>query len=235
MIVALGSIRGAPGVTSWAVLLAAAWPPEFQIERVVLEADPAGGVLGARYGLGVEPGVAAFLASLRRNDAELLDVEPFARMVDNHVWVMPEPETGEHRPGGLGGGVRCDRHAPRRRSKDLVRRCGPARRDESCAQAGRRLGTHRAPSSDHEARTWCRYPCMSRACGDDARRLRCSCAARHRSPSTTSRSSTRARRGGASTRETTSYRAPASRSADGVPGERGRGARHSMSPTVQRR
>ena len=87
MIVALGSIRGAPGVTSWAVLLAAAWPPEFQIERVVLEADPAGGVLGARYGLGVEPGVAAFLASLRRNDAELLDVEPFARMVDNHVWV----------------------------------------------------------------------------------------------------------------------------------------------------
>jgi hypothetical protein len=95
MIVTLGSIRGAPGVTSWAVLLAAAWPPEFQIERVVLEADPAGGVLGARYELGVEPGVAAFLASLRRNDAELLDVEPFARIVDNHVWVMPGPETGE--------------------------------------------------------------------------------------------------------------------------------------------
>jgi hypothetical protein len=56
MIVTLGSVRGAPGVTSWSLLLAAAWPSMSAPERVVLEADPAGGVLGVRYGLGVDPG-----------------------------------------------------------------------------------------------------------------------------------------------------------------------------------
>ena len=32
------------------LLLAAAWPVDFDIERVVIEADVAGGVLGVRYG-----------------------------------------------------------------------------------------------------------------------------------------------------------------------------------------
>ena len=46
----LCSVRGSPGVTSWSLLLAAAWPAEYVVERVVLEADCDGGVLGARYG-----------------------------------------------------------------------------------------------------------------------------------------------------------------------------------------
>ena len=37
-------------------------------ERVVLEADLSGGVLGARYGLGVDPGVVSLIAALRRSD-----------------------------------------------------------------------------------------------------------------------------------------------------------------------
>ena len=104
MIVVLGSVRGSPGVTSWSLLLAAAWPGGSGRTR------RGGGrcgrwSAGRQIRMGCEPGVAAFLASLRRNgDAELLDVEPFARwMVENHVWVMPEPESGERARAVLGG------------------------------------------------------------------------------------------------------------------------------------
>jgi hypothetical protein len=92
VIVALGSVRGSPGVTSWSLLLAAAWPGD--IERVVLEADPDGGVLGVRYGLGVEPGAVSLLAAVRRTDGGV--------PVDQHgsrcgeVWVVPGPEAAEH-------------------------------------------------------------------------------------------------------------------------------------------
>ena len=70
MIVVLGSVRGSPGVTSWSLLLATAWPVESGTERVVLEADAAGGVLGARYGWGVEPGLASLAAALRTERAQ---------------------------------------------------------------------------------------------------------------------------------------------------------------------
>ena len=102
MIITLGSIRGAPGVTSWAVLLAAAWPPTNDVERVVLEADPAGGVLGARYEIGVEPGLPQFLAGLRRSENPTPDIDRCARLVSDGVWIIPAPETGERTRAVLG-------------------------------------------------------------------------------------------------------------------------------------
>jgi hypothetical protein len=96
MIVTLSSVRGAPGVTSWALLTAAAWPQAFEVERVVLEADLDGGVLGARYGLGVEPGVAGLVAAVRRHAGGTdLDMTAFARHMPDGVWVVPEPESAE--------------------------------------------------------------------------------------------------------------------------------------------
>jgi hypothetical protein len=71
VIVTVGSVRGSPGVTSWALLLAAAWPAEFDVERAVLEADVSGGVIGARYGLGVEPGAVSLTAALRRTEGNI--------------------------------------------------------------------------------------------------------------------------------------------------------------------
>jgi MinD-like ATPase involved in chromosome partitioning or flagellar assembly len=94
MIVTLGSVRGAPGVTSWSLLLAAAWPSMSAPERGVLEADPAGGVLGVRYGLGVDPGAVSLIAALRRS-ADAVPVADHARGVGDGVWVVPGPETGE--------------------------------------------------------------------------------------------------------------------------------------------
>lgn len=94
MIVTLGSVRGAPGVTSWSLLLAAAWPAP-GVQRVVLEADPDGGVLGARYGYGVDPGAISLAASLRRSGASAVDVAEHGRMVTSDVVVVPGPETPE--------------------------------------------------------------------------------------------------------------------------------------------
>jgi hypothetical protein len=96
MIVTLSSVRGSPGVTSWALLTAAAWPQEVAAERVVLEADLDGGVLGARYGIGVEPGVAGLVAAVRRHGAGSdLDLTAFARHMAGGVRVVPEPESAE--------------------------------------------------------------------------------------------------------------------------------------------
>lgn len=91
MIVALTSVRGAPGVSVTTVLLAAAWPGS--VERVVLEADLDGGVTGARYGLGVDPGVGALVSAVRHDvtDERLLDRA--GRRVDALAWIVPGPES----------------------------------------------------------------------------------------------------------------------------------------------
>lgn len=94
MLITLSSVRGAPGVTSWAALLGAAWPPETGQERVLLEADCAGGVLGARYQLGVEPGALTLIASARRNDG-VPPPDHYARQLDQGFWVVPGPEVAE--------------------------------------------------------------------------------------------------------------------------------------------
>ncbi len=95
MIVSLCSVRGSPGVTSWSLLLAAAWPSEYEVERVVLEADCDGGVLGARYGFGVDPGAVSLIAALRRAGSRAVDVSEHGRRVNDGLWVIPGPETGE--------------------------------------------------------------------------------------------------------------------------------------------
>ncbi len=93
MLVALSSIHGSPGVTSWALLLAAAWPLEIDRERIVLEADPDGGVLGARYGMGVDPGVAQLVASVRSGDSP--NVAGAGRQIVESVWLVPGPEAAD--------------------------------------------------------------------------------------------------------------------------------------------
>jgi hypothetical protein len=57
-IVTLASVRGAPGVTTTALLLAST-----VTDAVLVEADLDGGVLAVRYGLGREPGLTTFAAS----------------------------------------------------------------------------------------------------------------------------------------------------------------------------
>jgi len=62
MLVAIGSVKGSPGVTSLAVALAARWPTP---GAVVVEADPAGGDLAFRFGHHREPGLSELAADTR--------------------------------------------------------------------------------------------------------------------------------------------------------------------------
>lgn len=66
------SAKGSPGATTAAFALAMTWP---QNDRgvVVIEADPSGGSLAARWGLGYEPGLLSLAGAGRRGlDADLL-------------------------------------------------------------------------------------------------------------------------------------------------------------------
>lgn len=71
-VVALCSVKGSPGVTTLAVALAAGWPSGGQ--PVVVECDPAGGDLMARYRLDLSPGLVTLAAAGRRagDDAGLI-------------------------------------------------------------------------------------------------------------------------------------------------------------------
>lgn len=65
MLVALCSLKGSPGATTTAVALAARWPAGQN--PVVVECDPAGGDLAARFRLPATPGLVSLAAAARRN------------------------------------------------------------------------------------------------------------------------------------------------------------------------
>jgi hypothetical protein len=60
MLIAVGSAKGSPGATTLALGLAALWP---RPDAVVVECDPAGGDLWARFGHHPEPGLSALAAA----------------------------------------------------------------------------------------------------------------------------------------------------------------------------
>ena len=94
MIVGLSSVRGAPGVSAWSVLMAAAWPAGKQLlERVVVEADVDGGVAGARYGVGVDPGVLGLVTGLRHGGDPTEALSAVARRLASGAWMVPGPES----------------------------------------------------------------------------------------------------------------------------------------------
>jgi hypothetical protein len=71
MLVAVCSLKGSPGVTTAAVALAARWPMDHT--PLVVECDPAGGDLLARFGLARSPDLVSVAAAARRDaSADLL-------------------------------------------------------------------------------------------------------------------------------------------------------------------
>lgn len=81
-VICLTSAHGSPGVTTTALTLAATWPSHRRC--LLVEADPFGGVIAARYGLGNTPGLSSLAADSRRG----LD--------DDAVW-----RHAQHLPGGV--------------------------------------------------------------------------------------------------------------------------------------
>jgi hypothetical protein len=63
-VVAFVSLKGAPGLTTAACLVGAVWPADRRV--MVVECDPAGGDLAARFGLSAQLGWTSFLTAVRR-------------------------------------------------------------------------------------------------------------------------------------------------------------------------
>ena len=78
-IVTLVSAHGSPGVTTTALVLAATWPEPRR--PLLVEGDPFGGVIAARYGLTDTPGLSTLAAQSRRG----LD----AAALEEHVQLLP--------------------------------------------------------------------------------------------------------------------------------------------------
>jgi hypothetical protein len=79
-VLVVGSVSGAPGASCVALGLVAQWPDQ---QAVLVEADPSGGVLAARFGLRQGPGLDD-LAAAARHGAVLDDASPFVQHVP--VW-----------------------------------------------------------------------------------------------------------------------------------------------------
>lgn len=67
MLIVLGSVKGSPGVSTFSLALAARWPGA--AKRVLVECDPAGGDLAARYDLALSPGLVSLAAARRGSGA----------------------------------------------------------------------------------------------------------------------------------------------------------------------
>lgn len=93
MNVVLCSVSGSPGVSVWSVLLSGLWPSDQQWERVTVEVDLAGGVMGARYGL--DSRTEQLIAAAPRWDggATSVDAKRFAHRVGEGAWLVPGPKT----------------------------------------------------------------------------------------------------------------------------------------------
>lgn len=90
MIVTWCSVKGAPGVSSWSVLAAGMWPTESQFEVAVLEADPSGGAMASRYGVGVSPG-AVDLGVAAHRTPDSVAIDQIGRRVSERAWLVPGP------------------------------------------------------------------------------------------------------------------------------------------------
>ncbi|MEM7340484.1 MAG: hypothetical protein AAF467_17640 [Actinomycetota bacterium] len=95
MLVAVSSIKGAPGVSCWALMLAAAW--SHSSDRVLVEADGSGGVVSARYGAPAEPGTGDLLSAARSGQMVAPDLSTVSQQlrpaVDEEpaLWMVPAP------------------------------------------------------------------------------------------------------------------------------------------------
>ena len=77
MLIGLCSVKGSPGATTAALAMAARWPAG---EAIVLEADPSGGDLSARFGLPTSPGLVSLAAAARRQTAAEVVAEHCQRL-----------------------------------------------------------------------------------------------------------------------------------------------------------
>ncbi|ONH22668.1 MinD/ParA family ATP-binding protein [Pseudofrankia asymbiotica] len=102
MIIAVGSLKASPGATTLALALADRWPAGGG-EPLVVEADPAGGDLGARFGLlATSRGLVTLAAAGRRGGRQARPVEDHAHELPGGLLAIPAPAGAEQASQILG-------------------------------------------------------------------------------------------------------------------------------------
>ncbi len=104
MIITVGSLKGSPGATTLALALADRWPADGG-EPLVVEADPAGGDLGARFGVAGRGLVS--LAAAGRRGGQPRPLAEHVQQLPGGLQVLPAPAGAEHARqvlAELGGG-----------------------------------------------------------------------------------------------------------------------------------
>lgn len=105
-IVALGSAKASPGVTTTSVMLAAAWPGDGRV--LIVEADPDGGALATRYGMSREPGLLSAAAATRRGsqpDDGLDDLWHHTQELPGGTSVLAGPPSADQAHAALSAGT----------------------------------------------------------------------------------------------------------------------------------
>ncbi|KPM56962.1 hypothetical protein ACG83_03870 [Frankia sp. R43] len=162
MIIAVGSLKGSPGATTLALALADRWPAGGG-EPLVVEADPAGGDLAARFGLLAGGRGLVTLAAAGRRGGQARPVDDHVHELPGGLQVIPAPAGAEQasqvlaeldgggwsllwsaaRTGGRTVIVDCGRLDPRSptlpalRAADVLLLVGRARDDELAHLAAR--------------------------------------------------------------------------------------------------
>ncbi|GAA1994242.1 hypothetical protein GCM10009738_89120 [Kitasatospora viridis] len=99
-LIAVGSVKGAPGVSTTALALATAWPGDRA--AVVLEADPSGGDTALRFDLPDSPSLVTLAASARRAGLSGRLLLEHAHQLPRLATVVPGPAAPEQATAALG-------------------------------------------------------------------------------------------------------------------------------------
>jgi MinD-like ATPase involved in chromosome partitioning or flagellar assembly len=91
-VIAMASVKGAPGVTTLACLVGATWPADRAV--MVAEADPAGSDLAARFGLSSKCGWSTFAPASRRSTSAVA-IAPHLQQLPGGLAVLVGPTRSE--------------------------------------------------------------------------------------------------------------------------------------------
>ncbi len=95
MLIAVSSISGSPGVSSWSLLLSAAWPGDDDRNRVLVETDSSGAVLAVRYGMSPTPGIVELISNVRQGVGLTETLKASAHRLDDKLWAVPAPSSAD--------------------------------------------------------------------------------------------------------------------------------------------
>jgi hypothetical protein len=127
-VVSVCSLKGAPGVTTLCCLLAAAWPSPGTV--AVVEADPSGGDLAARFGLSSRLGWTSLRAATRRSGG-VSELGPHLQLISGGLPVLVAAR-GDDRgaPEDPEGATVCGGSSPARGAGLVVVDLGRLRTDD---------------------------------------------------------------------------------------------------------